>query len=203
MNDQYNTTEEIDPIQAAYDGASYDLKKFLEGDRFAHTVDLLITANKIESGEEINEINFICLMISLKIIKYDENTEELVINMLMTIGMSESRAGQVWTDIETYILPLIPELGIDTQSDDADMTIDRSVTIDPHINGAVITHFGPESVEMRLKNIGAPRITLEQLSRGESLLRLTTINSGAKSKPRAINYNTHPDPYREQVDDVI
>ena len=203
MNDQYNTTESVDPIQAAYDVASYDLKKFLEGDKFAHTVNLLITANKIESEKEVDEINFICLMIALKIIKYNEITKDTVKDMLTVVGLPDTRSEQIWSDIETYILPLIPELGIDTPDDDGDMTIDRSVTIDPHTDGATITHFGPESVEMRLKNVGAPRITLAQLSQGESLLKIVNVPSSNKGRPRAINYNTHPDPYREQTDDVI
>lgn len=196
-----------DPIQEAYNVASYDLIKYLSGDEFTRTVELITQANKLQ-GDQATEVNFICLMLALKIIKYNRETGEAIMSMLSDVGLDLHMSSQIWSDIETYIIPAVPELGSNEQESTGDMTIDRSVTIDPKVDGAAITHFGPSSVEMRLKNVGAPRITLDQLSRGESLLhgvsaKIDVNNSHPRiaSINKTINYNSHPDPYRELTDE--
>ena len=195
---------QLDPIQEAYDNASYDVKKYLDGDQFIKMTNLISEANK---ADEVitNEINFICLMIVLKIIDYNRNTGKEVINMLIAAGADSPIAEQIWRDIETYIIPNVPELGLGHIDDGVnslgDMTVNRSVTIDTHTGQAHITHFGPESVEMRLKNIGAPRITLAQLSSGSSLLHAVSIDkSNNNTIAKVINHESHLDPYRELVD---
>lgn len=203
-----NITAETDPIQEAYNEASYDLKKYLSGEEFPRTVELITQANRVHDEAE-SEINFICLMLALKIIKYDKDTGESVMSMLSAVGLDLHTSSQVWSDIETYIIPAIPELGISEQESVGDMTVNRSVTIDPQTEGAHITHFGPDSVEMRLKSVGAPRITLDQLSKGVSLLSGVNANIDPNNtRPRVaminkkINYKSHLDPYRELVDEV-
>ena len=204
---------EIDPIQEAYNSASYDLIKYLSGEEFPRTVELITQANKL-LGEQASEVNFICLMLALKIIKYNKETGESVMSMLAKVGLNISISSQVWSDIETYIIPAIPEMdanNYDKGNDNipqSNIIVNRSVTLDTKTEGAHITHFGPESVEMRLKNVGAPRITLEQLSKGESLLSgvvniIDTNNKIQHSSKinKAINYNSHPDPYRELVEE--
>ena len=199
-----NTKLNTDPIQEAYDNASYDVKKYLDGDHFTKMTNLISEANKADEVTT-NEINFICLMIVLKIIDYNRNTGKEIINMLIAAGADSPIAEQIWRDIETYIIPNVPELGLghidDGVSSLGDMTVNRSVTIDTHTGQAHITHFGPESIEMRLKNIGAPRITLAQLSSGSSLLHAVSIDkSNNNAIPKAVNHDSHLDPYRELVD---
>ena len=195
-----NELDELDPIQIAYDSSSYDVKKYLDGEQFAKTVSLVCSANKANS-DVTREINFICLMIALKVIDYNRNTNKEVIAMLITAGTDTTVAEQIWKDIETYILPNIPELGTNHIDDGVsalgDTTINRAVTIDPHIDSEHITHFGPESIEMRLKNIGAPRITLAQLSEGGSLLQAVNIDKANNKSTKVINHESHLDPYRE------
>ena len=196
-NTQAEAVVGVDPIQEAYNKASYDLKKFLESDTFSRTVDLIIQANKVGVAGA-KEANFICLMLALKIIQYTTKTADEVVPMLVAAQVDEPIAKQVWSDVEAYIIPMIPELGTDDHTNDGDMTVNRSVTLDPG-EGEGITHFGPDSVEMRLKSIGGPRITLDQLSKGGSLLDNMNLNKSQHAPAKAINYDTHPDPYREEV----
>ena len=201
------TDTTIDPIQEAYNLASYDLKKYLSGDEFPRTIELINQANKLQ-GDQATEVNFICLMLALKIIKYDHKTGEGVMQMLSQVGLDIHNSSQIWSDIETYIIPNIPELGVDDQGELGNVTINRSITLDTQEDNAPITHFGPASIEMRLRSVGAPRITLDQLSHGDSLLHGVNANIDINNtRPRialvnkTINYNSHPDPYRELVDE--
>lgn len=199
METNNNTTQEpVDPIQVAYDAASYDVKKYLESNDFMRTVNLITQANKT-SEAVTSEINFIALMIILKTIPYNSATGAEVVRMLTEASLSPEVAKQVWSDMETYIIPKVPELGGDNSASEADLnlTVNRSVIMDTTTDNSHATHFGPDSVEMRLKGMKVPRITLSQLSKGESLLvnTRTTNNTNTKSKP--INYKSHADPYRE------
>lgn len=194
--------EPLDPIQEAYDAASYDVKKYLSSEDFPKTVELIVKANRVNEEAE-REINFICLMLALKIIKYDRSTGEQIMSMLSVVGLDISAASQVWSDMETYIIPTIPELG--ESSVPNNMMVNRVVPIANAADNSPMTHFGPDSVEMRLKNISAPRITLDQLSKGESLLNNIDANAVIKREevlmPKAVNYSSHPDPYREMVEE--
>ncbi len=199
MQTNNNTTQEpVDPIQVAYDAASYDVKKYLESNDFVRTVDLITQANKV-SDEVASEINFIVLMIALKGIAYNSATGAEVIRMLTNISLSPEIAKQVWSDMETYIIPKVPELEVDSTANEADLnlTVNRSVIMDTVTDNNHATHFGPDSVEMRLKGMKVPRITLSELSKGESLLQIVKPDQSVAAKSRPINYKSHADPYRE------
>ena len=198
-NNTTNTTDEpVDPIQAAYDAASYDVKKYLESNDFVRTVDLITQANKV-SNEVNSEINFIVLMIALKTIPYNSATGTEVVRMLTEASLSPEVAKQVWSDVETYIIPKVPELGVDSTGNDADLnlTVNRSVIMDTATGDSHATHFGPDAIEMRLKGMKVPRITLSQLSKGESLLQTSKVDQSVSAKSIPINYKSHTDPYRE------
>ncbi len=193
-------TQESNPIQTAYDEASYDMRKYLEGEQFAKTIALICSANK--ANEKItNEVNFICLMIALKVLDYNRNTGKEVTDMLIAVDTVAAIASQIWKDIEAYIIPNIPELGLNHVDDGisslGDTTINRAVTINPNSNDEHVTHFGPDDVEMRLKNIGIPRITLTQLSEGVSLLHTLNIDKPNNTSAKVVNHTSHLDPYRE------
>ena len=123
-----NTKLNTDPIQEAYDNASYDVKKYLDGDHFTKMTNLISEANKADEVTT-NEINFICLMIVLKIIDYNRNTGKEIINMLIAAGADSPIAEQIWRDIETYIIPNVPELGLGHIDDGVSSLGDMTVAI--------------------------------------------------------------------------
>lgn len=190
---QVDNNNDIDPIQEAYNKASYDVKKYLEGEEFARTVSLIIQANWVNEALS-DEINFICLTLVLKILPFDNETEATVTGMLQAAGADAAKATQIWSDILTYIVPKVPELG----DEDDGIIINRIIEVGASDK---VTHFGPDQVALRLKSVGAPRISLKDLSKGAPLLSSVNIIKKPDNIIRPVNHDTHLDPYREPVEE--